>query len=396
MKYRFILIFSILALNLFGQTKVVELTECLKKNSCDPKEYVLNLFKTNDIIIIGERNRNDTTQYDLLLEILSDKRFIEEVGHVYTEVGCENRTEWTNTVLKASYDTKAEFEKNLIRLYRELDCNPLWEKYNLYKYLKGIYNINKNLDEKKKITIGLTDLAFDWGGMNRKKYQAFENISYARYRSRDSIMAVNFIGQYEKQEPINGKRKALLIQSFPHAINMNLLPNGVKYKSTGSYVVEKYRDNVKIVAFNSMYFGRYNSSDYSLVDDGRWDAAFKLTSCEPVGFDVAETPFGETEFEEAYGVSKKYQEIVDGIIFYEPFYEFRLTIGIPNVVDNEFSKELVKRFAITEASFFNRLGLRLLKFHFKKIYKNYYNNVRSFKRSKEEGLIEQMNKWIEK
>ena len=394
MKNRLALLFFVLVTNLFGQTKVVELTNCLKANSCDPKEYILNLFQTNDIVIIGERDHRDTTQYSLLLDIFSDERFIEEVGYIYTEVGCMNRTDWANDVLKATYENDSVFEEELIELYRELDFNPLWEKYNMYKYLKGIYKINKNLEKSRKITIGLTDQSFDWDGINRKKYREFEQQINKKPLTRDSIMAVNFIDLYEKQIARTGKRKALLIQSFPHAINLDLTPYGYEVRKTGSYIVEKYKEQVKIVAFNSMYFGAYNSHDNRLVDDGRWDAAFELTSCTPVGFDIKGTPFGVTQYKDMNGLNVQYEQLIDGIIFFTPFYDFQCTFGIPNVVDKEFfSEEFLHRVIVYESNFIIRLGLSL--FHFRKPITKHYSVVRSFDCTDNESSKRQMAKWID-
>lgn len=390
------------SISLFGQTKIVDLKDCLTENSTSPKEYILNIFKTNDIVIIGERNHNDTTQYDLLLEIISDKRFIEDVANVYTEVGCVNRTEWANQVLKTNFENDREFEMELIKLYRELDFNPLWEKYNMYKLLKGIYKINRNLQRNNKLTIGFTDLAFEWEGMTRKKYQEFQYMMNANSYTRDSIMASNFIHLYEKQVSETGRNKALLIQSFPHAVKMDLRPYGSKIRRTGSYIAEKYNNNVKVVAFNSVYFGAYNSSNNSLINNGKWDAAFEMTSCRKTAFNIESTSFGKTLYEDnfakkidkALNVKFNYDELIDGIIFYKPFYEFKCTAGIPNIVDKQFSNELMHRTIICQDKFTNRLGLKLLRPFYKKPNTNYYNNVRTFECYDNEALKRQMNDWI--
>ncbi len=389
------LLFFILNISLFGQTKVADFKECLIENSMSPKEYILDLFKTNDIVIIGERDHRDTTQYDLLLDIFEDKRFIEEVGFIYTEVGCINRTEWANEVLKSNYENDSEFESELIKLYRELDFNPLWEKYNMYKYLKGIYAINKNLEPHKKITIGLTDAAFDWTGMTRKKYQAFDEKLYAEHYIRDSIMAANFIQLYEKQILETGKHKALLIQSFPHAVNINLMPHSINYRTVGSYLVEKYSGKVKIIALNSINFGN-KSRPQSLWDEGKWDAAFELTHCNPLGFNIASTPFAKVKYTDLGNVKGlEYQMILDGLIFYIPFYEFKPTFGIPNVVDKSFMKELMRRTIISQDKLLNRIGLTIIQPFYKRKNAKYYNNVRTFRTYESDLLRMQMKKWIE-
>lgn len=273
----------------------------------------------------------------------------------------------------------------------------------MYKYLKGIYNINKHLDSNKKITIGLTDAAFDWTRMTRKEFHVFYETIYAKSYTRDSVMAANFIQLYEKQISETGKQKALLIQSFPHAIKMDLRPYHSSFCNTGGYICEKYKEKVKVVVFNSVYFGTHNSSNLNLINNGIWDAAFELTSHSETAFNIKNTPFGNTFYEDDFaqkvdnklGVKFEYSELVDGIVFYKPFYEFKPTFGIPNVVDKDFSKELMRRTIISQDKFINRLGLNLIRPFYKKANAKYYNNVRTFQDYENKTLKEQMDKWIE-
>jgi hypothetical protein len=337
----------------FSQNDLEELTSFLEQQDQSPKDYIFKLFETNDIIILGERDHRDTTQYDLILDILSDVRFIENVGHVYTEAGVINRTEWANKVLKEDYRNHQDFEKAFITLYRELDFNPVWEKYNMIKYLKGIYEINKVLDSNKKITVGLTDCAFSWDGMTHNKYRDFVDNVLSGFNTRDSIMADNFMKLYEQQIPIKGHKKALLIQSRPHAINLNIHYKGHSIKRTGSFIKSKYNDKVKIVALNWYKWipdDRGSPENWGpvqqgikLVENGKWDAAFEIMGKKAVGFDINNTPFGLTEFDYTFEQNISYQDLIDGIIFYKPFYEFTCTKGLPNIFDIEFAREYIKR-----------------------------------------------------
>ena len=150
---------------LFAQSGIEDFTHFLQNQAQSPKDYIFELFETSDIIVLGERDHRDTTQYDLILDILGDPRFIETVGHVYTEAGSVNRTTWANQVVKGDYENDKAFEKALSSLYQNLDYHTVWDKYNMVKYLKGVYQINQTLPEEKKLTIGLTDCPFDWNGM---------------------------------------------------------------------------------------------------------------------------------------------------------------------------------------------------------------------------------------
>lgn len=44
----------------------------IKGNNCNPVDYIFNLFEKSDIVVIGERDHRDTTQYELILDLLRD------------------------------------------------------------------------------------------------------------------------------------------------------------------------------------------------------------------------------------------------------------------------------------------------------------------------------------
>lgn len=311
------------------------------------------MFETNDIIILGERDHRDTTQYDLILDILNDERFAANIGYVYSEVGVVNQTEWANQVVKGEFKNKRKFEKEFTKLYRELDYNPLWDKYNMIKYLKGIYNINKNLDPKRRITIGFTDCAFEWKGMTAEKYKDFEERNLYGMNTRDIIMAENFANLYKNQKSINGRKKALYIQSRPHAEKVDTVFVSKRKKTVGAYLKEKYNDKVKTIALNwynwvppewqnqAWGFGH----KIELSNDGKWDAAFELTNNKPVGFSIKNTPFGKTNYDYPYNNPNLllYEDIIDGLIFYKPFYEYTCTRGLPGIVDRKFAAVMIGR-----------------------------------------------------
>lgn len=397
MKTILFLAFLIISKISFSQTSVNEYYEFLKKQNQSPKDYIFELFETNDIIILGERDHRDTTQYDLILDILNDKRFIENIGYVYSEVGVVNRTEWGYQVVKGNFKNQKAFEKEFVKLYRELDFNPLWDKYNMIKYLKGIYNINKELKENEKITIGFTDCAFEWKGMTKEKYKEFEEKNLYGLNTRDSIMALNFISLYEKQIQKNGRKKALYIQSRPHAEKIDTVFVTKRIKKVGAYLKDKYNEQVKTVAFNwynwvpvewkNQIWGYGHKIELS--NDGKWDAAFKLTENKPVGFSIKNTPFGKTNYDYPYNNPKTllYEDIIDGFIFYKPFYEFTCTRGLPEIVDKKFAKVMIERQIISGTYEENE------KYSIKdEIYD--WEDFRCFECVEYKPMIEQMNKWL--
>lgn len=71
----------------------------LASQNLSAKEYILSLFKKYDIVILCERDHRELTQYDLILEVISDEQFRAEVGNVYTEIGNYQRNNFLNEYL---------------------------------------------------------------------------------------------------------------------------------------------------------------------------------------------------------------------------------------------------------------------------------------------------------
>ena len=52
----------------------------------EPLDYIFRLFEQSDIVVMGERDHRDTTQYELILDILDDPRFAETVKAIITNI----------------------------------------------------------------------------------------------------------------------------------------------------------------------------------------------------------------------------------------------------------------------------------------------------------------------
>ena len=208
-----------ISVNAQNQT-LKDYVQYINNYSSTPVEYIFKLFEQSDIVVIGERDHQDTTQYQLILDILKDPRFVKEIGYVYTEVGCVNRTSEVNKLIKGKFQTNEDFMNHLYSYLRTGEVfYPLWEKYNRVLFLKGLYEINRN--NHRKITLGLTDCAFSWNDISSaQEYKDFYYSSACEYR--DSTMAANFAQMFEQQKPKKGKRKALIITNQPHAINATM------------------------------------------------------------------------------------------------------------------------------------------------------------------------------
>ena len=277
------------------------------------------------------------------MDILKDPRFVKEIGYVYTEVGCINRTSEVNKLIKGKFQTNEDFMYHLYSYLRTGEVfYPLWEKYNRVQFLRGLYEINRN--NRQKITLGLTDCAFSWDDISSaQEYKDFYYSAACEYR--DSTMVANFAQMFEQQKPKKGKRKALIITNQPHAINATMAKR--TYHRQGKWLKERYgQDNVKIVILNWAEYRFYDGKKMPLIADGLWDAAFEEIDCKPFGMDIKGTPFGNTPYLDPAYKNLRWEDLADGIIYYKPFYETILTVGIPNIIDSGFESEFMRRIRI--------------------------------------------------
>lgn len=354
------------------ESTLSEYIKCVE-NGEDPVEYIFRLFETSDIVILGERDHREMTQYEFITKLIADPRFAERIGYVYTEVGVTNMTQRANELIKGEYLSEEDYKKARLNYLRDEDYLFCWEKTNRSVFIDSLYHINSRLPDNQKITLGLTDVEFDWHkAISPAKYRKW----YYKYTvadpdkkqtMRDKLMARNFIREYKRQKPINGCKKALLITNQPHATNN-------EYNKNEGFLIKKEfgNDKVKIVCLNDYYVLSASGATEELVDDGKWDAAFELTKRKSAAFDIQDTPFGRTVYSNGWTTytGKSWQEYADGIIYYEPFYNFKCSIGIDGFVDDSCKEEHIRRLNLL-------YDAGIISNHNYEAIKNYYNTVRT-------------------
>lgn len=316
-----------------------------------PKEYIFKLYEQNDIIIISERHHADLTQYEFIINILKDKRF---KGNIFTEVGVFNSYKPINQFLLKSSLSKQEKKEELLNLYRDVDFNVIWEKYNFYHLLSSIYDINQKRDENEKILLFPLDIKFDWKSIqNYQQYEMFDSFLEKNVIDRDYNMGKHFVTAYEYLKNKNPSRnKALVILNSYHGytrIPTYLpLPTKPDIYSAAEFIYKTYPNTTKSVLINT-----YNYTKKELVAGGKWDAAFKMTENKNVGFDFKNSPFGKTIFDlYNFGGSDfstvNFEYIFDGFVFYKPINEFILAWGIPDIYTGKYTEQFYKRISLTE------------------------------------------------
>ena len=358
MKFKTITLLLLFSSFLFAQkenykSELKPYVNFLKQNTfVSAKDYILNKFETKDIVIISERDHRDLSQYDVYFDVLKDLKF---KGNIYTEVGCSNNYKKINKFLLNSNLSSEDMEKELLSIERDLDYNVIWERYNYYALLKTVYQINKTRTEKDKILLFPLDIKFDWKDFDcHSQYKLFDDYSENETIDRNVIMGQHFIKFFEYAKRRNPKRrKALVIENTYHGYiripKYIPLPTRPLIYSTGEYIYKTYSEITTNIYVN--YYTRGFSK--GLTNNGLFDASFYYTKIDNVGFDLKNTPFGNSKFDLYNFGGTEYEDvnfdyIFDGMIFYKPVSEMSLVEGIPNVYPKKYEKQFYERNALVD------------------------------------------------
>jgi hypothetical protein len=240
--------------------------------------------------------------------------------------------------------TESEIEEKVVHIMRDLGIGPVWSNGNFYDYLKKLYALNQSLPESDRVHHYFSDVPFNWEGMTEAKYDSFWRNVVVK---RDEIMADRIEAKFK--EILNSdasRKKCLVIMNYWHAFGPIRDSYGNLQGNTAEYLFEAFPEKTANVLINTVGYDLKQKP--VSIQDGKWDAAFKVMGDSAVGFHFADSPFGEDPFdmfpfwswiEEKY----KYQDVFTGFIFYQPLERHVFAEGFPGLFDEEFAEEFLAR-----------------------------------------------------
>jgi uncharacterized RDD family membrane protein YckC len=330
----------------------------LKKQK-DAKDYIFELFEKNDMVILCERGDHpEMTQYDFIYDIVSDKRFIENVGNICSEIGSVTQQANLDSLMNTDRLSNSEVELKLVKILRNYSFYPIWEHTNYFNYFKKLYALNQNLQKSERIQHTFTDLECNWDSIkNKTDYSKIKS----NERNRDKILADHVIQKYERMLASNQNRhKCLVIMNYRHAFGPVKNGNIENGDNCATYIMNKYPDKVANVMLNQVRYSFGLShpcfplffkpflmpAQVSPINEGIWDNSFQAIGNKSLGFDFKKSPFGQDEFDLFIKPNKngyKYQDIFTGFVFYNSLEDQYDSFGFKNIIANGFDKEIINR-----------------------------------------------------
>jgi hypothetical protein len=337
-----------------GYDKAIEeYVRFLQTQKQTPVDYIMGLFAKYDIVVLCERAHPETTQYDMIYALASDKRFQQQAGHIFTECGSVTLRPAVEELLMNDNLSDEQAQQKLREIYRNFNFQVIWDKTNSYDFLWKIRQLNRTLPKESRVHIWPCDIESDWRKITKDNYGQVQQ----QLGQRDKIMADNAAAKLgELQKSPTGRKKALVIMNYRHAFTHFHLERGGETKDienmTG-FLMAAYPGKVANVMINGtglLMGNRDNPVGATAIQNGKWDAAFAVAGNPSVGFDFKGSTFGDDPFDYfpfPIPVTYTYQDVFTGFVFYKPLTEHRMSFGVPDISDTAFTAELVRRCQIT-------------------------------------------------
>jgi len=135
--------------HLASDKDIKEKVEFINNTDKSAKDYVIELFDTYDVVILGERLHLENTQWDLIYDIVSDERFYSKVGNIFTELGSVDYQYLADEYMAKTYSSEVELDKATTKLVYVAD--GFTEKINYFNFFKKLYKLNLTLPDSLKI-----------------------------------------------------------------------------------------------------------------------------------------------------------------------------------------------------------------------------------------------------
>lgn len=316
--------------------RVNKLYKYLKETAKPANEYVLDKLKDYRIVSIGEDHWNKQHP-EFLCDILEKSALNDDTRPdvIAIEFGNEIDQRTVNYVINTDTFIPDSIYK-ILQHAPDIYGNPYKEYFNVFK---TVWRINQYLPKEKRIQIRLLDPA----GIQ----DYFSKIPSNRNKDRDQSM-------FEKLrwDIINGK-KILFYGGQAHThkqirgSKVNQKEKYYNYPSAGFLIASAYPDDVFVIdLWSPLNMGMgysINSETNKWVEKsyGIFDKAFNLNGNLPCGFDLFDSPWGEINMMEYFGLPGKedsweinhessnpyrkdilMSEMVDGIVYVKPTEDF--------------------------------------------------------------------------
>lgn len=301
---------------------VSKYTDFINTDSKDINEYIKELYKHYDHVVLCERWHPECTQYDMIYDMVTNPFFADSISNVFTEIGDVKKREDFRQITTATFPSDSLREKALSSFI--IDSQTvwlLWSNTNWFDFLKKMSEFNHN--REKPVNVLFSDVL--WTDINK-------------ISERDSVMAYNIVNTIHS----DSIKKSLVIMNYRHAF--------MTLNNCGYYLQKAFPGRVANVMLNTFRFNICQAP--SALQQGKWDVAAEQTGKDRFAIDFQNSPFGDDNFDLCPLLSwftprdVKYKDMFNGMIYYTLPAEQYAGNGFPYIFTPENQERLKSEVAV--------------------------------------------------
>lgn len=318
---------------------VTQFVDFLSTIDTNPEQFLLEMLGNYKLVINGEYHRRKVS-WDCLKRLVSMPEFPEKVGHVFMEL-----PSWCQPQMDAFMSSDTIQTNILLQIFREEQPVGWWDRGE-FEFICDLWHLNKSLPSDKRVKIVLAD------------YQ----VPYSKIKSREELKELEdrntHMADVIENTILSSKdnRNNLFLVGCAHVYKsrqagLGSAAYGKESAATAGYQLSERlgTDNVFTV-FQHMLSGDNNGNNKSPIRGGVFDRAFEMDGNRPVGFRLADSPFGNEPFDGIYEIkfnieTGTYVDNYDGYLFLHPINNEPKASPLTEIFTDEFVNELKRRAA---------------------------------------------------
>ena len=311
----------------------------LKQGQVTPVDYIFGLFDSYDVVVLCERMHPEGSQWEFIYEVVQDPRFVERVGHVFTEYGQVGMQAYLDNFMATDGLDASEIQERVVHIMQNWAVWPAWTNTNFYTYLTRLYALNQSLPVDRRIQHHFTDMSVNWSDLTKvEDFQAY----WRSLRNRDERMAQSVIEKMGRLAELSSTPpKCLVVMNYRHGFDLTGRSPEVKRVNTYEFLKDTFGNRAANVLLNTRIVISVP------IAGGLWDVAFEETGNRPAGFDFEGSPFGKDPFDmfpfnPTIKGKLKYRDVFTGFVYAHPLDDQYLQEGIPGYFEG-FEEEVLRR-----------------------------------------------------
>ncbi len=303
-----------------------------------PEEFMMEMLGSHKLVINGEYHRRKVS-WDMLKRLISRPGFADVVGCVFVELPSHHQS------LMDQFLSSDTLRSDLIiKIFQDEQLNGWWDRGE-YEFLRDLWKLNRTLPRDKKIKVVLADYQIPYSDItNREEAREQED--------RNTHMADVVENTIRHSDDM---RNNLFLVGCAHVFKSD--QSGL-YSSAhdeeedaptagAQLAVRLGNDNVFTV-FQHVLPGDNSGGNKAAIRGGLFDLAFEKNGNRPIGFKLADSPFGNEPFDGIYEIkfntaTGTYADNFDGYLFLAPVKDEPKAIPLTEVFTDEFVAEMQRR-----------------------------------------------------